>query len=204
MKKHFILLIFSLFFNCFSSQNFRIPNDWKGIRDDNELYKEPNYNDSDWQSVKIPELAEVQFNDPNFSGFAWYRISFDLDKSFQNKDLMLDLGVIDDSDETYFNGVLIGKTGKFPPNDESAWDINRKYKIPKGLVKEHNVLAIKFYDGLGNGGLYKGNFNILRYDDYLKQKAEREKNKHSYNYLTTSNGLISAVYNSETDEIEAI
>lgn len=203
MKNYFSLLLLITFSSIFA-QNFKISNEWKAIKGDDPDYKNINFDDSKWQKVTVPATAELQFSDAEFTGFAWYRITINLPKNYQKKDLLLDLGAIDDSDETYFNGELIGKTGKFPPNDESAWDLQRKYKIPKNLVKAKNVIAIKFYDGIGNGGLYKGNLQILTYENFLKQKAEKEKNKHSYHQLTTSNGLISAVYNSETDEIEAV
>lgn len=88
----------------------------------------------------------------NYAGFAWYRTSFMID--FQpDEPLFLELGRIDDSDEVYINGKLIGSTGGMPPNYFTGYNINRLYLIPtEYLVKgKENVIAVRVYDEGGVG-----------------------------------------------------
>lgn len=195
------ILLFTVEF--ISAQTFSLPNEWKFRTGDNVEYKNPNFDDSGWENHLLPTNWD-KYGYEKYDGFAWYRVSFDLPQNMQTQDLMLELGSIDDSDETYFNGQLIGKTGKFPPNDQSAWDKARNYTVPKSLLKTHNTIAIKIYDGNGGGGLYGGKMMLSYLVDFNKKREERLQNKSSYFQLTTSNGLISAVYNSEKDEIEAV
>ncbi|HKO80116.1 MAG TPA: sialate O-acetylesterase, partial [Chitinophagaceae bacterium] len=58
---------------------------------------------------------------------------------------LLSLGPIDDIDETYVNGKLVGKTGKF--------SVPRIYNIERGLLtKGKNSIIIRVYDTGGGGG----------------------------------------------------
>lgn len=188
----------------FAQSVFQIPtNHWKIIKEDKAEFKNPEFNDSSWQNIAVPaKWTETSVG--MYHGFAWYRVSFDLPANFQKEDLMLELGTIDACDETFFNGEKIGATGKMPPNDQSAWDRQRNYVIPKTLLKAHNVLAIRVYHAGAFGGLYKGKLSLMKLKEYNALKAKAKLNKNSYHQLTTSNGLISAVYNTETDEIEAV
>ncbi len=47
----------------------------------------------------------------NYDGFAWYKKTFFLPKEFQGESMILLLGKIDDIDQTYVNGILVGSTG---------------------------------------------------------------------------------------------
>ena len=49
--------------------------------------------------------------------------------------LYLVLGRIDDADEVYLNGKLIGKSGNFPPEYITAYNKVRRYNIPQGILK---------------------------------------------------------------------
>ncbi|MCK7538319.1 MAG: hypothetical protein MZV63_48895 [Marinilabiliales bacterium] len=48
--------------------------------------------------------------------------------------LVLNLGKIDDSDVTYFNGHEVGHTGQMPPDYSGAYDVPRTYLIPPDYV----------------------------------------------------------------------
>ena len=61
----------------------------------------------------------------DYDGYAWYRVRFDVPAQWKDEPelklrgaLLLDLGWVDDVDQTWFNGVEVGQTGKFPPNLE--------------------------------------------------------------------------------------
>ena len=70
--------------------------------------------------------------------------------------LALELGRIDDADQTFLNGRLLGATGAFPPAYVSAWQSYRRYPMAKDAVLwgRENVVAIRSFDGGGPGGLY--------------------------------------------------
>ncbi|MBV6459164.1 MAG: hypothetical protein HONBIEJF_02307 [Fimbriimonadaceae bacterium] len=80
-------------------------------------------------------------------GYVWYRADFNIDDP--DRGGTLNLGRVDDADETYINGKRIG--GQY------EWSINRSYDVPKGVLKKgHNLLAIRVQDDQGEGGLVDG------------------------------------------------
>jgi sialate O-acetylesterase len=114
-------------------------------------YHEENFNDSDWKQHKLPKKFEKQFGE--IDALVWYRKEFIIQKNKTDIAYKLLLGAIDDYDETYINGVMVGKT--------KGWLLNREYIIPKGLLKEgKNTIAVRVLDRSGGGGVYKGNLCI--------------------------------------------
>ena len=63
--------------------------------------------DNYWKEIFVPAYWEVQ-GYKNYDGFAWYRKSFVLPEKYSGIKLVLMLGMIDDIDQTYINGTLIG------------------------------------------------------------------------------------------------
>ena len=51
---------------------------------------------------------------PQQKAFGWYAHAFGVPQQFAGMDLLLDLGIIDDADETFVNGVRVGGLGKVP------------------------------------------------------------------------------------------
>lgn len=91
-------------------------------------------------------------------GFAWYLLPVEIPASWTRRDLELALGSIDDADEVFVNGVRIGGTGAMPPHAASAYQVERIYTVPAGLVApgESIVLAVRVHDSGGNGGIWGG------------------------------------------------
>ncbi len=122
---------------------------WQGaLPDKNETaqWKETTYNDAGWQKMKVPGLWEQQAL-PDFDGVVWFRktITLSATEAAQGADLLL--GMIDDADETYINGTLVGST--------NGYNQERIYIVQKGILKEgKNVITIKVNDTGGGGGLY--------------------------------------------------
>jgi sialate O-acetylesterase len=119
-----------------------------GLPDKNAvaLWKENNFNDSKWPHMQVPGLWEQQ-SLPGFDGVVWFRKLIDIPAASAGKPADISLGVIDDNDETYINGVKIGST--------KAYNVNRVYHIPAGVLKAgKNILAIRVEDTGGGGGLY--------------------------------------------------
>ncbi len=121
------------------------------------------YNDSSWLIQKVPSawenIGQWQIA-RNYDGIAWYRKKVFIPAYYQNKKLILKIGAIDDFDQTYFNGRLIGQTGKSTPN---WWKVERKYLIPSNIVKynDWNVISIRVTDIHGYGGITTGPVNLI-------------------------------------------
>jgi hypothetical protein len=152
------------------SENLRkiasLSGSWKFSIGDDIKWATPEFNDSDWDLIRVPGTWEDQgYND--YNGYAWYRKTFTLSEIPSKTTLYLLLGKIDDADEVYLNGNLIGKDGKFPPEFLTAYDRDRKYIIPFDLInlKGNNVISVKVYDSYMNGGIYDGRVGIYIDED---------------------------------------
>ncbi len=197
-----IALFFSLILtsNLFS-QTYELPVSWKLITQDSAVFSQPDYHDGHWSTVAVPAQWETQ-GFANYDGFAWYRVNFSLPEKALKEELYLLLGKIDDVDETYLNGVRVGSMGKFPPKDESAWNLQRVYQLPAHVLRTNNTLAVRVYDGGAPGGIIGGLIGLYTKKAYIDEMYLGPAPKKSYTKLTTSNGLIAAVYDDKTNRIE--
>ena len=149
---------------------------WQFNLGDDLDWAEYDYDDSDWEEIKVPAKWAVQgYGD--YDGYGWYRKSFKIDRSLDRDRLILSLGKIDDYDETYFNGVRIGRTGRFPAHkyadrNNPFYDDDRFYTIPSSLIRwnDINVVAVRVYDTWRDGGIYDGSVGIITRDDYIDFK----------------------------------
>jgi hypothetical protein len=119
-------------------------------------WKEAGFDETQWELVTIPQPWENYDGMENYDGFGWYRVHFYLPPDWSPSDLTLSLGRVDDSDETFLNGTMVGSGGTMPPRYQSAANLFRNYHVPAAVVnwKGQNALAIRVYDGGGRGGLY--------------------------------------------------
>ncbi len=114
--------------------------------DDVVQWKEIAFDDSSWPQMMIPGRWEGQALG-NFDGQVWFRKTFSIPAENIAKEVMLELGMIDDADETFVNGVKVGEL-----KNSSA---KRKYTIPAGTLKSgENVIAVRVTDTGGGGGIY--------------------------------------------------
>jgi sialate O-acetylesterase len=155
---------------------------WKFMADDDEQFKEYNYNDKKWDDFIVPQFWESQ-GLPKYDGYGWYRKRFRIPKEFKDERLILLLGKIDDFDETYINGEFVDATGYMHSNprrnnygDEYA--TYRAYRVDgsKLFYDKDNIIAVRVYDGRGEGGIYEGPVGILLYDDYREWKRRKGNN----------------------------
>lgn len=147
---------------------------WKIALGDNASWKETDLPDEEWEKIMVPYFWEAQgFH--NYDGYAWYRKTFYLPEDFQNEEMILLLGNIDDYDQTYINGIKVGSTG-FQSNDrpnlqdDAAYQQNRNYILPSGLLKpgEANTIAVRVYDKYVDGGIYRGPIGLIRQTRYTR------------------------------------
>jgi cephalosporin-C deacetylase len=162
MKKILLLAAFLFIFAAFyksSAQNI-LPQKWKFSTGDNPEWAKPSFNDQSWKEISPLDAWENQ-GYAGYDGCGWYRATFVIPSSMKKNaekynGFVLHLGKIDDADETFFNGELVGNTGGMPPKNETKWDTPRAYTIPlsKILWDKPNTIAVRVYDSGGGGGIY--------------------------------------------------
>jgi hypothetical protein len=184
-----------------TAQLLPLPTEWLFKPGDSAVYKNPDCDDSKWVKIHIPGLWEDQ-GYPDLDGYAWLRLHFKLDKSQVKDGLYMLLGKVDDLDESYLNGQWIGTTGNFGPDAVTESNTQRIYKIPDGLLKEDNILAMRIYDIKYVGGIAYGLIGISDKKTYTKMLNLGPAPKKCFYQLATSNGLIAAVYNEKLNLVE--
>ena len=98
-----------------------------------------------WMSIQIPSMWETSVL-PGFDGIVWMQRVVDLPEDAAGKPLTLNLGPVDNEDETYFNGTKVGGA--------AAWDTPRHYEVPGNVVRAgKNVITVKVSDYDGEGGI---------------------------------------------------
>ncbi|MHB1049195.1 MAG: sugar-binding domain-containing protein [Bacteroidota bacterium] len=159
------------------------PELWKFKKGDNEQWSDPSLDDTKWQTLIVPAPWDFQ-GYGSYDGFGWYRVTFTVPSNLKDDDLVALLGRIDDIDETYVNGELIGKTGRIrsdgnPGRIREEYREFRFYSIPKSLLRkgEKNVLAVRVYDTFKIGGIYEGPVGIARLSDVRRFKKQIESNQ---------------------------
>ena len=136
---------------------------------DNPEWKATAFDDSGWKTLSLDKAWNDQGVSNNYA-YAWYRIRVTIPSTLKNGSvfndkILIDLGPIDDCDETYLNGVLIGKTGGMPDQEggyESEWDTPREYLVEPKMVlwDKENVIAVRVYNGGEPGGFFEGNVQV--------------------------------------------
>ncbi|MBI9072183.1 MAG: beta galactosidase jelly roll domain-containing protein [Melioribacteraceae bacterium] len=168
------LLLFLIFLLCFSvkaespdnSDWDRVVNlkgRWKFAIGDYKEWASKDFYDEEWETIRVPSTWEDEgFYD--YDGYAWYRTEFQIDAIYEGENLYLDLGYIDDVDEVYINGELIGFSGVFPPNYTTAYNARRVYTIPDRVLNfsSANTIAVRVYDSQLAGGIVYGDIGIFR------------------------------------------
>ena len=133
--------------------------DWSSLDIEDREFREVDFDDSNWNqwdsnisdysniSYQSKGRFESAFEESNTllsDGVIWFRTKIIIDDISEDYQFIVEKG-IDDSDQTYFNGELIGNT--------FAWSRKRSYSIPKELlIKGENVLAIRITDLRMGGG----------------------------------------------------
>ena len=161
--------------------DFSLSGTWKFTTGDDESWKDASINDATWTNVIVPEYWEGQgFRD--YDGLGWYRLKFRVPGSLIGQRLILLVGKIDDVDETYVNGELVGKTGRIDKNSDrndlgNEYQQLRAYVIPSDLLlpDQDNVIAVRVDDFWRHGGIYEGPIGLVTRERYLKWKKENER-----------------------------
>jgi putative membrane-bound dehydrogenase-like protein len=105
----------------------------------------PSLRDAEWTAVAAPKVwSETPLGD--HVGTIWFRREIDLPAAAAGRAAAIRLGIVDDTDVTYVNGVRINGTA-------NARNLPRQYSIPAGvLVGGRNVIAVRISNVNGRGG----------------------------------------------------
>ena len=131
--------------------------DWAELDLNDREFSKKSFDDSSWDFWLPKSISKEQKNSGSFEskldennqiisdGVIWFRAKINIENIESDFTLIIKNG-IDDVDQTYFNGHLIGNT--------IGWDKARNYKISKKILeKGENSIAIRVYDGGGPGGI---------------------------------------------------
>lgn len=117
-----------------------------GYNGDTPYWAAPTLDDNQWKTMNLPGLWESN-GLKDFDGVVWFRKTIDIPSNWAGKTINLSLGMIDDEDITFFNGVQIAKG--------SGYTTPRHYTIPANQVKPgKSVLTVRVSDFAGEGGIY--------------------------------------------------
>lgn len=124
-------------------------NRWKELSFRDEECPSRSYDDVAWRVLRLPivwEATEVQ----NFDGAVWFRKQVTIPADWVHKNLVLELGPIDDIDVTYLNGVKVGSH-----EGGGQWKVDRVYDVPGGIIDSTVVqIAVRVIDYQGGGGIF--------------------------------------------------
>ena len=157
-----LLLLFPLCQEALG-QVVNLRGDWKFQIGDKASWAAADFKDNDWESIKAPLAWEEQgFN--GYDGFAWYRKKFDGRVLSADERYYLNLGYIDDCDEVYINGKLVGASGSMPPKFHTAYNNERKYALNNEVINFNgfNSIAIRVFDVMQGGGIIDGRIGIYQ------------------------------------------
>ncbi len=129
-----------------------------------ENWQATDYDDSQWQTIKVGASWESQGH--NYNGIAWYRQRVFLPKAWAGQTLSIDLGKPDDRGTVWINGRQVAEVKKYGPHFS--------FVLTGEPLKfgAENVIAIRIADWYKGGGLGSGKFAVER---FLPFKAENDK-----------------------------
>jgi hypothetical protein len=184
MKKIFFLSgVVSLFLmiSCYHAGEpdvLLLGSEWKFKTGDDPSWAAPAFDDKLWGTIDPRKTWESQ-GFKGYNGFAWYRCKCLIRSSLRDQgnasdSLKILLGKIDDCDQVYLNGELIGENGittnTQPQNPdgfikaEGIWNVERRYILAANDPRIHwdkeNLIAVRCYDHGGAGGMFSKPFEI--------------------------------------------
>lgn len=167
----------------FSVNTIDLSGSWKFKVIDKVKCMEVDYHDGQWDNLFIPFKAN-NYHFRDYQGTAWYRRSFEVPNTCEEKGMILVLGKISAGDEVYVNGIRIRSTSTYDSTDDkstdTSWSSNKKYAIPEGILKagKNNLIAIRVFDHIQKDGLYKGPLAIFPSEEYQLFKENYCSFKH--------------------------
>ena len=132
---------------------------WKFSTGDNPAWSQPGFDDSSWtemdmtpptsrahpnRPLRLPGWTERGF--PGYSGYAWYRLTIDVQGSGQPLALKMPGHDVDDAYQVFVNGVQIGQFGRFTGRSVTAYNtLPRAFPLPENLTAGRMTVAIRLW-----------------------------------------------------------
>ena len=122
---------------------------WQNLELQDEGCALPGLDDSAWRVMKLPTYWE-RTEMGEFDGIVWFRRQVRIPAAWVHRELVLELGPIDDMDATFVNGIRVGAH-----ETEGVWNLARVYTVPGHSVDSTIVnIAVRVIDNGGGGGIY--------------------------------------------------
>ena len=119
--------------------------------------------------IMVPGAWE-NFGYNDYNGFAVYSRIVNIPDPLAKTKLIFMAGRIDDDDQLFINGQLIGSTGDV--NRKNNTDMHREFRnyfIPDGVIKPgNNLVYIRVVDRSGEGGILEGNIGFISQENFIK------------------------------------
>lgn len=172
MKQLFLMTLAALMGLRLGAQDVTVGKGLFRIGDDKNWAK-PEADDTSWSEIDITKQWDKQGFPPNNNNYAWYRIHVHIPKSLlagadQQNVVLFNLPKVDDVDECYLNGKLIGSTGRMPTHPAGYFcgvNFTRNYLVDAktGGIRwdAENVIAVRVYNRGGSGGMFSNPLRIF-------------------------------------------
>lgn len=188
LKRNILLtgfLMLMIFVSCSRENDSNIvtlDTGWKFKTGDDPTWSTAGFDDSKWDTLSPTENWEQQ-GYSGHDGFAWYRLKVIIPSSLKESAIIKDslqfiLGRIDDCDQVFLNGKLIGENGMTIKQEcqgdpgfykaHGKWYLDRRYILPADDPRIHwdqeNVIAVRVFDHSGPGGMFAKPYEISMVD----------------------------------------
>ena len=139
---------------------------WQFYLGDEPLAKQTSFSDTQWRTLNLPHdwSIEGEYNQNNPAGIAggflptgtgWYRKKLIWDKSWQNKQVMLEFDGVYMNSEVWINGYSLGK--------RPYGYISFSYDITDYLNKDNNIIAVRVDNSKSPSGRWYTGSGIYRH-----------------------------------------
>ncbi len=122
-----------------------------GSNGEAEGWAKPGIASDGWKEAAMPQTME-RFFEVDFDGSAWFRKEIDIPANWAGKDVVAQIGPTTSAMTVYLNGE------KVFTSDANIDEYIPNAKLPAKLVKAGaNLLAIRYFNHIGAGGMAKPN-----------------------------------------------
>jgi sialate O-acetylesterase len=116
-------------------------------------WERPETDVTQWKEMKLPTYWE-NAGLKDLDGVVWFRKDIELTKEEAATGITLNLGAIDDNDQSYVNGNKVGQT--------IGYSALRVYKVDSKFLKQgKNSIVVRVFDTGGNGGFWGDPGNLF-------------------------------------------
>lgn len=153
---------------------YQLTGKWKFTVNDRHDYALTDFDDSDWSLISVPGQWHILgIKDVEA---AWYRQNLFISEAFNATPISIQVPIIADAHELYFNGEKIGAAGIIAANGNILKKSSRPgtYDIPSNIVNYNgiNVIALRVCDDVGWGGVVTSSF-FIGSTDFISQQFQR-------------------------------